>query len=87
MMKTFMYTYTENHQRGRKTWCSQPPSNLPNPHNLESWTRYDVLIDANLKPWLVEVNASPSLAGTTGSDLAMKTGVINDLLNIVFPEV
>jgi len=46
-----------------------------------------VLIDANLKPWLVEVNASPSLAGTTGSDLAMKTGVINDLLNIVFPEV
>mmetsp|Transcript_30603 Transcript_30603/g.77050 ORF Transcript_30603/g.77050 Transcript_30603/m.77050 type:complete len:398 (+) Transcript_30603:26-1219(+) len=47
---------------------------------------YDVLIDANLKPWLVEVNASPSLAGTTGSDLAMKTGVINDVLNIVFPD-
>lgn len=47
---------------------------------------YDVLLDANLKPWLIEVNASPSLSATTASDLALKTGVINDVLNIVFPE-
>jgi tubulin polyglutamylase TTLL1 len=46
---------------------------------------YDVLLDANLKPWLIEVNASPSLSATTPSDLAMKTAVINDTLNIVFP--
>lgn len=34
----------------------------------------------------MQVNASPSLAGTTGTDLALKTGVINDVLNIIFPE-
>jgi tubulin polyglutamylase TTLL1 len=29
---------------------------------------FDVLIDANLKPWLIEVNASPSLTTTTEVD-------------------
>ncbi|EKX51340.1 hypothetical protein GUITHDRAFT_66166 [Guillardia theta CCMP2712] len=47
---------------------------------------YDVLLDANLKPWLIEVNASPSLSATTSNDLTLKTGVINDVLNIVFPD-
>jgi Tubulin-tyrosine ligase family len=33
---------------------------------------YDVIIDDALKPWLVEVNASPSLSTTTEADRIMK---------------
>ena len=35
---------------------------------------YDIIVDNNLKPWLVEVNASPSLSATTESDRVMKVG-------------
>lgn len=33
---------------------------------------YDIIVDNQLKPWLVEVNASPSLSATTASDRVMK---------------
>mmetsp|Transcript_5917 Transcript_5917/g.5326 ORF Transcript_5917/g.5326 Transcript_5917/m.5326 type:complete len:207 (+) Transcript_5917:606-1226(+) len=46
---------------------------------------YDILIDANLKPWLIEVNASPSLTTTTEVDRILKMNLINDVLNIVVP--
>ena len=39
---------------------------------------YDVLLDEQLKPWLIEVNASPSLSSTTDMDRNLKMGVIND---------
>ena len=38
-----------------------------------------------MKPWLIEVNASPSMVATTKNDFLMKKHVINDLLNIVIP--
>jgi tubulin polyglutamylase TTLL1 len=38
---------------------------------------YDVIIDDALKPWLVEVNASPSLSTTTEADRIMKVRVAN----------
>ncbi|CAD5123920.1 DgyrCDS12228 [Dimorphilus gyrociliatus] len=46
---------------------------------------YDVIIDDNLKPWLIEVNASPSLTSTTSSDRIMKYKLISDSINIVIP--
>lgn len=44
---------------------------------------YDVLVDADLKPWLLEVNASPSLTTTTESDRILKLSLLRDIYNIV----
>ena len=41
---------------------------------------YDILIEDNLKPWLIEVNASPSLSATTANDRIMKYSVIKGIL-------
>ena len=46
---------------------------------------YDVIIDEALKPWLIEVNASPSLVTTTANDRMMKYDILNDMFNIVAP--
>ena len=46
---------------------------------------YDIIIDNNLKPWLIEVNASPSLSSTTVSDRILKYRLINDIMNVVLP--
>ena len=46
---------------------------------------YDILIDNKLKPWLVEVNASPSLTTTSEKDRITKSQLIHDIFNIVMP--
>lgn len=46
---------------------------------------YDIIIDDDLKPWLVEVNASPSLSSTTLDDRAMKNRLLRDVFDIVIP--
>ena len=46
---------------------------------------YDVLIEDNLKPWLIEVNASPSLSTTTESDRQLKMSVMQEVFQIVIP--
>ncbi|VDK36936.1 unnamed protein product [Taenia asiatica] len=47
---------------------------------------YDIIIDDTLKPWLIEINASPSLSSTTQLDRIMKYKLIDDVLNIVVPD-
>ncbi|XP_027723259.1 probable tubulin polyglutamylase TTLL9 isoform X1 [Vombatus ursinus] len=44
---------------------------------------YDILIDQDLKPWLLEVNASPSLAASSQEDYHLKTCLLEDTLHIV----
>ncbi|XP_018786554.1 PREDICTED: probable tubulin polyglutamylase TTLL1 isoform X2 [Bactrocera latifrons] len=46
---------------------------------------YDIIIDNNLKPWLVEVNASPSLTSTTVTDRILKYKLIDNILSVVLP--
>ncbi|KAI9206243.1 tubulin-tyrosine ligase family-domain-containing protein [Polychytrium aggregatum] len=47
---------------------------------------YDIIIDADLRPWLIEVNASPSLSATTTSDRLMKHCLINDIIDLIIPD-
>lgn len=46
---------------------------------------YDILIDSNCKPWLLEINASPSLTTTTKIDKELKHHLLEDVYNIVIP--
>ena len=46
---------------------------------------YDIIVDNDLKCWLVEVNASPSLSATTHNDRIMKHKLINDIFRVVTP--
>ena len=56
--------------------CSHPPQS-PNPNPAALPDRSD------LKPWLVEVNASPSLSVTTEADRVLKLSLLRDTFNIV----
>ena len=44
---------------------------------------YDVLLDDRLRPWLLEVNASPSMSAENGPDYALKYGLISDTLALL----
>ena len=46
---------------------------------------YDILIDDRLKPWLIEVNSSPSLARDHPLDATIKEGLVADTLSLVAP--
>mmetsp|Transcript_25959 Transcript_25959/g.64507 ORF Transcript_25959/g.64507 Transcript_25959/m.64507 type:complete len:129 (-) Transcript_25959:82-468(-) len=60
------------------------PLMINDKHSFECYG-YDILIDETLKPWLVEVNASPSLSTTTDEDRMVKLRLINDILDVVVP--
>ena len=44
---------------------------------------FDVLIDQSLKPWLLEVNLSPSLSCGEKLDLKVKGNLIADLFTLI----
>jgi hypothetical protein len=43
---------------------------------------FDVLIDSNLKPWLMEVNMSPSMNSDSPLDIKIKGNMIADLITL-----
>lgn len=49
---------------------------------------FDVMLDAALRPWLLEVNTSPSLKEEEQGDLPLKLRVVGDMLSLagVLPE-
>ena len=44
---------------------------------------FDVLVDSNLKPWLLEVNLSPSMATDSPLDMYIKSNLLADMFNLV----
>ncbi|KFQ32923.1 Tubulin polyglutamylase TTLL4, partial [Mesitornis unicolor] len=51
---------------------------------------FDIMLDENLKPWILEVNISPSLHSNSPLDVSIKGQMIRDLLNLagfVLPSV
>jgi tubulin polyglutamylase TTLL5 len=44
---------------------------------------FDILLDADMKPWLMEVNLSPSLATESPLDLKIKSNLFLDSMNLV----
>lgn len=58
---------------------------IPHHPNAFELYGYDILIDADYKPWLIEVNASPSLGCGSPLDDAIKPQMIHDLIQIVDP--
>lgn len=44
---------------------------------------YDILFDDTLTPWLLEVNAMPSMVISSESDKQMKTALLEDTFNII----
>ncbi|OAF65038.1 hypothetical protein A3Q56_07237 [Intoshia linei] len=47
---------------------------------------YDIIVDDELKPWLIEINSSPSLITTTEWDNEIKTKLISDVIDIILAE-
>ena len=44
---------------------------------------FDIILDADLKPWILEVNLSPSLAFDSPLDFHIKSNLLIDTFNIV----
>eukprot|EP00761_Pharyngomonas_kirbyi_P005096 gb/GECH01005101.1/.p1 GENE.gb/GECH01005101.1/~~gb/GECH01005101.1/.p1 ORF type:complete len:677 (+),score=163.72 gb/GECH01005101.1/:1-2031(+) len=56
---------------------------LPHRNTCFELYGFDIMIDADIKPWLVEVNLLPSLACESPMDKRVKAGAVTDLLNLV----
>lgn len=54
----------------------------PDKHCFELYG-YDVLLDSNLKPWLLEINASPSMTHNIPYDQEVKVGLLDDVFTII----
>ena len=44
---------------------------------------FDVLVDANLKPWLLEVNVAPSLSSSSPYDKTVKSTLLSDTFHLL----
>jgi tubulin polyglutamylase TTLL4 len=55
---------------------------VQNSYSCHELFGFDVMLDRKMKPWLVEVNISPSLHSNSQLDINIKGQMVRDLLNI-----
>ena len=55
---------------------------VPSRTNCFELYGFDIMVDDNLHPWLLEVNLSPSLATDSPLDMKIKSAVLADLFNL-----
>ncbi|KAF7992710.1 hypothetical protein HCN44_005054 [Aphidius gifuensis] len=58
-------------------------SGIPKSSNCFEFFGFDVLVDANLKPWLLEVNVSPALGNNCEVDIEVKKPLLHDLFDLL----
>ena len=56
---------------------------VPHRNNCFEVYGFDILVDSNLKPWLLEVNMSPSLNTDSAIDMKIKSSMLCDTLTLV----
>eukprot|EP00899_Mesostigma_viride_P003533 jgi/Mesvir1/13180/Mv06143-RA.1 len=74
--------FSDVHQLMMRALLAVQPTIIQDRHCFELYG-YDILLDHNLKPWLLEINASPSLTADTQADYDLKYAMLDDMLNIV----
>lgn len=68
--------------------CEGPMTRLSRLNCKNDYTSYelfgfDIILDENFKPWILEVNITPSLKTESDLDTSVKYGVIRDMFNLV----
>jgi len=63
------------------TVSSLSKSNCKHRHTCHELFGFDIFLDSHLKPWLIEVNISPSLHTNSSLDKSIKYGLVKDLFN------
>lgn len=56
---------------------------MPHKNNCFELLGFDILLDSDMKPWLMEVNLSPSLATESPLDLKIKSSLFLDTMNLM----
>jgi hypothetical protein len=71
--------------------CAEGPMNVASESRVPGAARracyelygFDIMLDATLKPWLIEVNTGPSLSAPSALDLHVKHRMVANLFNLV----
>ncbi|KAG7331003.1 hypothetical protein KOW79_004972 [Hemibagrus wyckioides] len=56
--------------------------NVRSPYSCHELFGFDIMLDETLKPWVLEVNISPSLHSNSPLDVSIKGQMIRDVLNL-----